>query len=281
MATPSPWILISPASAERHSFHCLQTFAWFSLYFSCARRPSSPYTPYEVHFMRHSARIFTFLLLSLCLALLSAVAFDTPLTDSAIREAYFLGLRHDDKTRVTLEQYSRHLPAPEKGPHVAEIGLYTPYAQIVQQTLEKMTASSAQQAAEDFHKQKETIQVRLLILLTPTYSYTMASREPGNKQGLQFRSNDFWQDFSFSLRQHETEIEPLSVHGEPYYQFQTIGPTGVPINGQPNPQQSVLNGARVWLEYDAAAVASDDAQIEVVTPDGQHVTATFDLSRLR
>ncbi len=231
--------------------------------------------------MRHPTRIFTSLLLSLCLIFLSAAAFESPLTDSAIREAYFLGQRHDDKTRVTLEQYSRHLPAPAKGPHVAEIGLYTPYAQIVQQTSEKTIGASAQQAAEDFHKQKETIQVRLLILLTPTYSYTIASREPGNKQGFQFRSNDFWQDFSFSLRQHDTEIEPLSVHGEPYYQFQVSTPTGVPTNGQPNPQQSVLNGARVWVEYDAVAVASDDTQIEVVTPDGQHVTANFDLSRLR
>jgi len=231
--------------------------------------------------MQHPMRIFTSLLLSLCLTFLSGAAFDSPLSDSAIREAYFLGLRHDDKTRVTLEQYSRRLPVPEKGAHVAEIGLYTPYAQIVQQTSEKMIASSAQQAAEDFHKQKETIQVRLLILLTPTYSYTIASREPGNKQGFQFRSNDFWRDFSFSLRQRDTEIEPLSVHGEPYYQFQRIGQSGVPINEQPNPQQSVLYGARVWLEYDAATVASDETQIEVITPDGQHVTANFDLSRLR
>ncbi len=228
--------------------------------------------------MRHRTRIFTCLLLSLCLTFLSAAAFESPLTDSAIREAYFLGQRHDDKTRVTLEQYSRRLPVPEKGPHVAEIGLYTPYAQIVQQTSEKTIGASAQQAAEDFHKQEETIQVRLLILLTPTYSFTIASREPGNKQGFQFRSNDFWRDFSFSLRQRDTEIEPVSVHGEPYYQFQTIGPTGVP---SPNPQQSVLSGARVWLEYDAAAVASEETQIEVVTPDDQHVNASFDLSRLR
>src|SRR5260370_2370189 len=169
-ATPSPSILISPSSADGFSFHWLPTFAWFSLFISFARCPPSPYTPREVRFMQHPMRIFTSLLLSLCLTFLSGAAFDSPLSDSAIREAYFLGLRHDDKTRVTLEQYSRRLPVPQKGAHVAEIGLYTPYAQIVQQTSEKMIASSAQQAAEDFHKQKETIQVRLLILLTPTYS---------------------------------------------------------------------------------------------------------------
>jgi hypothetical protein len=204
-----------------------------------------------------------------------------PLSDSAVREAYFLGQRHDDKTRATLEQYSRRFPAPEKGPHVAEVQLYTPYAQIVQQSLEQIIGSSAQQAAVNFHKQKETIQLRVVILLTPTYSYAFASQESGKKQGFQFRSNDFWKDFSFSLRQRDKEIEPLSIFGEPQYQNQRNGPPGAPNNGQADPRNAVLYGARVLLEYDATAVASDDAQIEVITPDGQHVVATFDLSRLR
>lgn len=231
--------------------------------------------------MRSFPRILGSLLLLLCLFFLLASAFDTPLSDNVIREAYFLGQRHDDKTRATLEQYSRHLPAPEKGPHVAEIDLYTPYAQVVQQSLEKIVASSAQQTMKDFHKHKETIQVRLLILLTPTYSYAIASQESDKKQGFQFRSDDFWKDFYISLRQRDREIEKLSIRGEPQYQFQKNGPTGFPINGQADARNSVLYGALVWLEYDAAAVASDDAQIEILTPDGQHVVATFDLSRLR
>jgi hypothetical protein len=83
------------------------------------------------------------------------------------------------------------------------------------------------------------------------------------------------------LRQRDKEIEPLSVLGEPQYQNQKNGPEGAPINGQSDPRHAVLYGARVLLEYDTAAVASDDAQIEIVIPDGQHVTATFDLSRVR
>jgi hypothetical protein len=231
--------------------------------------------------MRPFLRIFVGLLLFFCVSFLFASAFDTPLSDSAVREAYFLGQRHDDKTRATLEQYSRHLPAPEKGPHIAEVQLYTPFAQVVQQSWEQISSSSAQQAALNFHRQKETIQVRVLILLTPTYSFTIASQESGKKQGFQFRSNDFWKDFSFSLRQRDKEIEPLSVLGEPQYQNQKNGPEGAPMNGQSDPRHAVLSGARVVLEYETAAVASDDAQIEVVTPDGQHVTATFDLSHLR
>jgi hypothetical protein len=39
-------------------------------------------------------------------------------------------------------------------------------------------------------------------------------------------------------------------------------------------------GWLVWLEYDARDVASDDAQVEVFTTDGQHVVVGFDLTRL-
>src|SRR5258708_20011932 len=160
-ATPSPSILISPSSADGFSFHWLPPFAWFSLFISFARCPPSPYTPREVRFMRHPMRIFTSLLLSLCLTFLSGAAFDSPLSDSAIREAYFLGQRHDDKTRVTLELYSRRLPVPAKGPHVAEIVLYTPYPQIVPQTSEKMISSSPHHAAQGFPNHKDTIHPHL------------------------------------------------------------------------------------------------------------------------
>ncbi len=40
-------------------------------------------------------------------------------------------------------------------------------------------------------------------------------------------------------------------------------------------------GFIVWLEYDAFNLVSTDAAVETDTPDGQHVVATFDLSRLR
>jgi hypothetical protein len=42
-----------------------------------------------------------------------------------------------------------------------------------------------------------------------------------------------------------------------------------------------LQGAVVWLDYDAKDVASGPVSVEVVTPAGQHVVASFDLSKLR
>jgi hypothetical protein len=40
-------------------------------------------------------------------------AFDTPLSDQAVREAYFLGQRHDDSMAKLLNRYTQSLPAPE------------------------------------------------------------------------------------------------------------------------------------------------------------------------
>jgi hypothetical protein len=66
------------------------------------------------------------------LFVLPAFAYETDLSESAVREAYFLGQRHDEKTSAFLAQYIKYLPKPKTGPHIAEIRLLTPLAQIVQ-----------------------------------------------------------------------------------------------------------------------------------------------------
>ena len=57
-----------------------------------------------------------------------ADSYDTQLDSQAVREAYFLGRRGDQKTSEFLEAYIKHLAIPERGPYIAEISLYTPYA---------------------------------------------------------------------------------------------------------------------------------------------------------
>jgi hypothetical protein len=53
-------------------------------------------------------------------------AYEQPLRDYSIREAYFLGRRKDEKAAQFLAQYVKKLPVPKEGPHVAEIELRTP-----------------------------------------------------------------------------------------------------------------------------------------------------------
>jgi hypothetical protein len=79
----------------------------------------------------------------------------------------------------------------------------------------------------------------------------------------------FWQDFKIRLKQ-DREIEPESVEGGPSYS--DVGPV----------DEYGFAGAEVDLDYDPAKIdASSPLTVEVLTPDGQDVQTTFDLSQLR
>jgi len=54
------------------------------------------------------------------------VAFEFPLSDIAICDAYFLGQRNDQKTSDFLKLYTHSFPLPEKGPYISEIHRLTP-----------------------------------------------------------------------------------------------------------------------------------------------------------
>ena len=63
-------------------------------------------------------------LASLLAALLAfpfpASTFDTPLSDTAVREAYFLGQRRDETMSRFLEKYTMYLTPQKSGPHIVD-----------------------------------------------------------------------------------------------------------------------------------------------------------------
>ena len=200
------------------------------------------------------------------------LAFEAPLTDKTVREAYFLGQRHDASTESALKPYLHTLSPPEKGPEIRDIQLLTPYAQVIQASNAHGSGYSAQQAAADYHSRGDTIVVRFQIRFTPTYSYIRSNRDRNKDSqtgGITVRSEDFWQAFKAGLSQNDHWIEPLSHEGEPIYIADAQG-TG-----------SILDGAYIWLTFDAQDIASDSVTTEIFTPDGRHVTSDFDLATLR
>src|SRR5215475_5160327 len=88
------------------------------------------------------------LLLAALLAASPCLAFDTPLSEQAIREAYFLGQRHDDTLARFLSKYTRYLDAPRSGPHIASITFFTPFALAAEES-SRRSNYSAQQAQID------------------------------------------------------------------------------------------------------------------------------------
>lgn len=71
------------------------------------------------------------------------------LSDEAVRDAYFLGQRNDEKTTQFLETYRRYLPMPQSGLYVSEIELFTPYAETVDLSRQRTFGYSAQQAEQE------------------------------------------------------------------------------------------------------------------------------------
>jgi hypothetical protein len=221
----------------------------------------------------HSASPPRLFLTSLLLFSFATSAVEFPLSDTAIRDAYFLGERNDQKTSDFLKLYTHTFPLPDKGPYISEIHLLTPYAQIVSDSSRHSVGYSAQQAAADYHGRGDTLLLQIRIELTPTYTYDDAVRTANDTSGelnRQLYPEDFWQAFQFTLSHDEKTFEPRVISADP-------------IEGAASPSDRgpTLRGAIVSLEFEAEPFESGFVLVEVTAPTGQKVSTKFDLSKLR
>src|SRR5216683_5766274 len=136
--------------------------------FCCNRPPNQRYTFLRKALMRHIARPITCLLLVLCVSL-PAYPFYTPLSDEAIREAYFLGQRHDGTFPAILGKYVRNLPLPKSGPYISSVTFLTPFIQLVEHSDAYIGNYSAQKALLEHRGQEEFVLIFVAIQLTDTY----------------------------------------------------------------------------------------------------------------
>lgn len=214
-----------------------------------------------------------------CLAILttalllspSSFAYQSPLSEESIREAYFLGQRNDERTGEFLDKYRKHLSVPESGPWVSTVELFTPYAEAIDLSRQRSFGYSAQDAAQDYRKRGNLIRVAVTLEFTNSYGYLIEKRinqRSGSTTGFSFRSPDFWKDFTYRLFDGDDLVEPVETQGNPT--FRTVG------------DSRVMTGAVVVLVYDAEKISSSaDIAVVVDTPDGQQAVGAFDLATLR
>lgn len=199
-------------------------------------------------------------------------AFDTPLSDTAVRQAYFMGQRHDESLAAFLDSYARHLPPPKTGPYIASVTFLTPYALLTEYSSSQVYGYSAQQAEIDHRHQVETVKIVVVIQLTDTYPALMLNplgHTTGSPTDYVPRPTDFWRDFGIQVFNNDQQ-EPMKVFsysGEPDYVCGDGGCT--------------LIGATVQLEFLADAFAPDSATVQIDPPEGDQVAVDFDLSSLR
>jgi len=109
------------------------------------------------------------LLVALLILPQASTAFDTPLSETAVRDAYFLGQRHDDSLGQLLSKHSRYFQQPETGPYIQSVSFFTPYVLVALNSSQQAGTYSAQQAQIDHDKNPEVVRVVVQILLTDSY----------------------------------------------------------------------------------------------------------------
>jgi len=194
-------------------------------------------------------------------------AFELPLSDEALRDAYFLGQRRDDTTARFLEAYRQYLVAPKSGPHVFAVELFTPFALAVEASRNHGGSYSAQEARQDYRANGDSFRVGVHVVYTNTYNPGIVKGQ--NRVPSQTSPG---QDFQVLLKQNGKAVESQNTR---YENTSTSG------RGSRGGSGSRLTGFIIWLEYDALRLTSSEATVEVDTPDGQHLNTSFDLVRLR
>src|SRR5215470_245691 len=197
-------------------------------------------------------RIIALFCISLLVISPSSCAFETPLSDTAVREAYFLGQRHDDSLAQLLNKYVQYLRAPQSGPYIQSVSFLTPYVLTAINSSEHVSIYSAQQAQIDHGKSPEIVRVTVQIFLTDSYgAYIVRPVGSGSPliKGLSPRASDFWRDFRVRVFQREGMVVPVNANGRPTFRCEE--------------DSCILTGATLTFEYPASAFGEDTVTIQV------------------
>lgn len=199
-----------------------------------------------------------------------SAAFDTPLSDTAVREAYFLGQHRDDSLAKLVNKYVHYLQAPQSGPYIQSVSFFTPYVMTAISSSEHVGIYSAQQAQIDHDKNPEVVRVTVQIFLTDSYGpYTVRPPRSDSHalKGFVPRPDDFWRDFRLRVFQKDEMVIPVNAKGQPTYRCEDSG--------------CILTGATVYFEFPADAFTADTVTVVVTPPEGDPVSIDFDPTSLR
>jgi hypothetical protein len=215
----------------------------------------------------HVFRVFSCFLVAASV-FLPASALDVPLSDEAIREAYFLGQRHDASL---LGNYIKFLPPPKTGPHISSVTILTPFVQLAQLSDRHLGSYSAQQARLDHLGQEEIVEIIIEIRLTPSYGAFISSpssSRSSSPSAFTPRSSLFWKDFQVQIYDGDRTLSPSDFDGHANHSCGRRGPC-------------VMTGATLKFKFPANAFTSDSTTIHIDLPEGDPVSVDFDLIGLR
>ena len=176
-----------------------------------------------------------------------AHAYDVPLTESAIRDAYFLGTRQTGLGPDFLANYTREIPNLSLGRYRSFASLETPFTQVAILSSKKLNYS-AQDAVKEFLGKPLPFRIHLEICY-------MVDAPP---DGLTVR-----------IVQNKKDLLPA------YFERSLFFPASDEYSSPPP------IGETIQLEFSADKIDSSTLTILIDTPDGQQAEAVFDLHTFR
>lgn len=185
-------------------------------------------------------------LLSFALAI-PACAYDVPLTENSIRDAYFLGTRQGGMSPDFLAKYTHEIPKLALGRYRSFASMETPFTQVAVLSSKKLNYS-AQDAVKEF------LGKPLLFHLHLEICYMLNA--PAD--ALEVR-----------IIQNKKELSPDNSDRSLFFPASDEYSSPPPI------------GETMKFEFKADKIDSSTLSIIVDTPDGQHAQLDTDLSALR
>lgn len=207
-----------------------------------------------------SAMTRTALLLLLC-ALIAppALAFHDHLSPEQVRDAYFIG-RDQNHRDAFFANYAHSPQLPDTGPDVASIEFRTPYEQVAIRARDNQWRNYFPPDAEkDYEGHPAEVIVCVLIYETPTFYFAATNAQPDTG------------GFKFHISQGGHSINYATVTVD-----DTL-PVGAGSNGSGG-----FNGMDIHLHFDSSQFKSDaPVTVDVLAPNGQTYSTTFDLAALK
>jgi len=200
-----------------------------------------------------------------------AAAYYTPLSDQAVREAYFLGKRGGESVARLLSSYTKFPATPgtgHHGPHVSSVSFLTPFALIAQYS-GRQSDYSAQQAERDHNPDKEVVSIDIQIAPSK-YDWPSGAKSGEVRFGKPYdyypQSYDSWKTFHYRVFNGKQEVTTKDIIVEPQYDCG---------------DGCGLAGISVRLQFPATAFRAASATIKVTPPEDETVSVDFDISVLR
>lgn len=195
--------------------------------------------------------------LGLCFcALATAQPYYHRLDSETISEAFQFGRHNDEPVGVFLSKYVRTFPTPPKGPYIGRIEVRTPYAQVVYAAKDDLQNDSEFDAVQKFGGVKLPVVVLVRVYWPATNRVT----------SMQDSQKDMWKQFPIAVSQAHT----LTANKKALIPFHSYA------KDMPR-----FDYTDMRLEFSAAQVSSEMLTVVASSPDGQHVSAKFDLAELK